>query len=277
MVRTLTGIALLFGCILASGASFQTALPDREEIAVHVDGREVKTYGLVTLEDGRLWGPLTPIALTMGAEQVTVDEETGEILVLCRDRTLRAKAGEEVLEAEGRCFYAPGGVRIRSGDAVVPLTALADFFCAYLGYDEELRLVDLTLSGKEMESGEDFYDREELYWLSRIVEAEARGEPLEGKIAVANVVLTRTVDPNFPSTVKEVIFDTVGGVQFSPAYSGSIENDPGEESVLAAKLALDGEYVVRALYFSMTKFADTCWASRHCERVATLGGHVFFA
>lgn len=47
----------------------------------------------------------------------------------------------------------------------------------------------------------------DLYWLSRIISAESRGESLKGQIAVGNVVLNRVEEDDFPDTIPAVIFD----------------------------------------------------------------------
>jgi N-acetylmuramoyl-L-alanine amidase len=89
-------------------------------------------------------------------------------------------------------------------------------------------------------SGDQYYDSDDVKWLSRIINAEAEAEPLEGKIAVGNVVLNRVASDEFPDTIYSVIFDKANGVQFSPTASGAIYNTPTDESVLAAKMCLDG-------------------------------------
>lgn len=47
--------------------------------------------------------------------------------------------------------------------------------------------------------------KEERHLLEQLVEAEAKGESLMGKIAVANVVLNRVQSDEFPDTITEVI------------------------------------------------------------------------
>ena len=62
--------------------------------------------------------------------------------------------------------------------------------------------------------------QEDCELIAKIVYLEARGEPLEGQQAVAEVILNRVAAGNFPDSVKEVIFqgtDGNGAVQFSTA------------------------------------------------------------
>lgn len=87
----------------------------------------------------------------------------------------------------------------------------------------------------------------EIDLLARIIHAEARGEPYEGKIAVGAVVINRIKSPLFPNHLQEVI-DSKN--QFEPVSDGSIFNRPNRESRQAAFEALRGEDPsLGALYF----------------------------
>ena len=55
--------------------------------------------------------------------------------------------------------------------------------------------------------------------LARLVHAEARGEPLEGKIAVAAVVLNRLRSTEFPNSIREIIYDPG---QFTPVEGNDL-------------------------------------------------------
>ena len=103
----------------------------------------------------------------------------------------------------------------------VPVSNLSRAF--YLSYAVSTT-GSLSLSGtpRAVVSGSAFYDADVVYWLSRIISAESRGEPLIGQIAVGNVVLNRVRSSAFPNTVWGVIFDRKWGVQFSPVSNGTI-------------------------------------------------------
>lgn len=119
---------------------------------------------------------------------------------------------------------------------------------------------------------------DELYWLSRIIHAEAQGEPYEGKVAVGNVILNRIKSKDFPNTVYGVVFDVqYGYTQFSPVIDGSIYNTPNEESIRAAKAALNGERPVGdALYFLNPKKATNFWIVENRKFFMTIGDHDFY-
>ena len=79
---------------------------------------------------------------------------------------------------------------------------------------------------------------EEKALLAKLVMAEARGEPFEGKVAVAAVVLNRTKHPSFPSTVREVIMEPG---QFLSVENGMIKIAADEGARMAVEKALWGE------------------------------------
>ena len=120
-------------------------------------------------------------------------------------------------------------------------------------------------------------DSGELYWLSRIISAESRGEPLEGQIAVGNVVLNRVASPDFPDTVYGVIFDDRWGGQFAPVRNGTIYHEPSARSVEAARLCLSGVNVAgESLYFLAPALATNHWIMENRTHVVTIGSHWFY-
>lgn len=81
----------------------------------------------------------------------------------------------------------------------------------------------LLYSGTGTTNSSQSYYSDAVYWLSRIINAEAQGEPYEGKVAVGNVVLNRVKSPLFPNTIYGVIFEYYKGIpQFSPVADGTI-------------------------------------------------------
>lgn len=121
------------------------------------------------------------------------------------------------------------------------------------------------------------HSQDDIYWLSRIIEAEASGESMEGKIAVGNCVLNRVNSSEFPNTIYEVIFDKKHGVQYQPTANGMIYNTPSDESVKAAIDSLGGKSVVGdAMYFCTTKVAPVSWAGQNRPYLTTIGNHTFF-
>lgn len=119
---------------------------------------------------------------------------------------------------------------------------------------------------------------DDLYWLSRIIHAEAGAEPYKGKVAVGSVVLNRVASSAFPNTVKGVIFEYYKGIpQFSPVADGTIYNTPSAESVQAAKDSLNGvKPVGNSTYFFNPDKAEGKWIVNNKTYVARIGDHVFY-
>ncbi|MBB6215716.1 N-acetylmuramoyl-L-alanine amidase [Anaerosolibacter carboniphilus] len=118
----------------------------------------------------------------------------------------------------------------------------------------------------------------DLYWLSRIIHAEAEAEPYKGKVAVGNVILNRVASNDFPNTVKGVIFDYFEGIpQFSPVADGTIYNTPCQDSINAAKDAINNvKPVGDATYFFNPDKSAGKWIVQNKTYVMRIGEHVFY-
>jgi N-acetylmuramoyl-L-alanine amidase len=128
-----------------------------------------------------------------------------------------------------------------------------------------------------LKSGAQVYRSDEVFWLARIISAEAQGEPLQGKIAVGNVVLNRVLSSSYPNTIYGVIFDKRFGIQFSPVANGTIYNTPTEESIIAAKICLEGYSLSREIiYFVNPSVAPNSWISKNRPYAFTIESHAFF-
>lgn len=125
--------------------------------------------------------------------------------------------------------------------------------------------------------------KEELDVLYRIVEAEATGEDIYGKILVANVVINRVNDEEFPDTISEVVFQKVGqAYQFAPTKDGRYWKVTVSKSTKeAVKRALAGEdYSEGALYFfarKLTTEKKASWFDNSLRKVVKYGCHEFYA
>ena len=151
-------------------------------------------------------------------------------------RAIQARPGASSFTVNG--VSRSGAVSLRNGRTYVPLRPL----CEALGLSVQW---DSDLGGAAVRSGKArSYDAEDLYWLSRIISAESRGESLEGQIAVGNVVLNRVASREFPDTIPGVIFDRVDGVQFEPVSNGTVYKAPTAQATEAARRVLAGENVV---------------------------------
>lgn len=130
---------------------------------------------------------------------------------------------------------------------------------------------------KSMVRADSAYDYEDLYWLSRIISAEAKGESFTGQIGVGTVVLNRVRSREFPNTIKGVVFDRKYGTQFTPVANGSIYDTPTKSAVVAAKMCLDG-YVLSdsVLYFVNPSIATSSWIQNNRKYAFRVGNHEFY-
>jgi N-acetylmuramoyl-L-alanine amidase len=132
----------------------------------------------------------------------------------------------------------------------------------------------------------DFYARS-LDCLARNVYYEARGESSAGQYAVAEVTMNRKASPLYPKTVCEVVYQKnwdplrkryVGA--FSWTEFDALDAPAGEAWQRAVKVAEDVYYQRRApvlqgaLHFHAV-YIQPDW-SRERQRVARIGGHVFY-
>lgn len=95
-----------------------------------------------------------------------------------------------------------------------------------------------------------------------MVEAEACGEPYEGKLAVATVVINRVNSKNFPNTIHGVIYQKN---QFSPVANGSINRKASAESKRAVRQVIDEGYRsfgADVVYFLNPDIAASKWIKK---------------
>lgn len=141
----------------------------------------------------------------------------------------------------------------------------------------ELDARSITLAENPTLMSDEDYDT-----LLRIVEAEAGGEDIKGRVLVANVIMNRVKSEDFPNTVTEVVWDNSDGVpQFSPTYDGRInEVAVSDETREAVKQALKGtDYSEGALFFIQKSAAEehnVKWFEKDLKRLFKYGVHEFY-
>ena len=260
MKRTLTAqLALLTALLLIQPAAAARTVP------VTVD--DALLPGTSYLESGVTSVPLRHLLDALGGW--TVSWQSGQAVAVNGSRTIQARPGSSSFTVNGASY--PGTVFLRNGRTYVPLRSL----CEALGLPVQW---DSDLGGAAVRSGKArSYDTEDLYWLSRVISAESRGESLEGQIAVGNVVLNRVRSAEFPESVRAVVFDQKDGVQFEPVSNGSIYDAPTPRSVIAAKAALAGTDIVGGcLYFYAPALSQGTWIKNNRTYYCTIGCHRFY-
>lgn len=93
--------------------------------------------------------------------------------------------------------------------------------------------------------------------LSKIIHAEAKGEPYLGKVAVGAVIINRTKNPSFPNTIAGVVYQPQA---FEPVANGTINQPAGEDAKRAAREALAGsDPTGGCIYFYNPATAKSKW------------------
>ena len=232
---------------------------------------------------------------TLSAQEAWIENGTSYITLasFAREtgRTLRWDGKQAILEGSGleltaapgaiyilsndRGLYVAEGVRVVEGRTVLSLRLLSQATSGALSWDAASGTAHLDTRGTVPAQAD--YDEEDLYWMSRIISAESRGEPLLGQIAVGNVVLNRVAAKEFPNTIPAVIFDRKHDVQFTPVSNGTVYLPPTAKSVEAAKRVLNGENTAgKALYFYAPALSQGTWINANRAYLKTIGCHRFY-
>ena len=264
----------LAGAALAAALTLSAALPAAAVEVLAVEGRNVwSETGARLVGEGTTYVSLRAVAALL-APEAEVSWEDGAAWVRGDGLTLSARPGDVWLTVNDRALYIPGGVLLENGRTLVPVRVLAEALGGSVDWSWEEGVILTAGSGRPNPPA---YTEEELYWMSRIISAESQGEPLPGKLAVGTVVLNRVASDEFPDSIHDVIFDSKWGIQFKPVDNGTVYNEPTEESVLAAKLVLDGARTAEdSLYFLAPHLTDNHWTMENREFVVTIGCHWFY-
>lgn len=296
LLLILTLVFLIYAPTTASAASYNTSAGGRS--------MDVSTYSLKTINDrhtysypsgavyfsgtsfgniarlinGEYYIPMRQfVNSAISDTRVTYNSTTRTLLITGGGHNISVSDNAYALYASGRVLFSDTPSKIMSdGRMYVPAKVVAKVFGLKL--DTSSGVVRFSGTPSPILSGDRFYASDMVYWLSRIISAESRGEPLIGQIAVGNVVLNRTKSPYFPSTIYGVIFDRKYGVQFSPVLNGTIYDTPSSTAVLAAKICLDGFTVSPdALYFLRPSASSSSWIVNNRSFLFVIGNHYFFA
>ncbi len=122
--------------------------------------------------------------------------------------------------------------------------------------DATLAALGINVSSGSTSSGSES-SNQSVILIARLINGEARGEPYEGQVAVGAVVLNRTRDPRFPSTVPGVIYQPGA---FTAIVDGQIHANMEQSSINAARDALNGwDPSDGAIYYFNPATATSSW------------------
>jgi len=236
---------------------------------ITVNGTSIGHLTARTLVGSTTYAEAGPILQVLYPE-IALTTQDGHLTATCAELSFHAMEGDCYFLVNDRYLYVPDGVLLQEEEILLPIDILAEALgCTLQGSSEG---DDIILKQVEPAVTANTYNEDDLYWLSHAIFAESGNQPMKGRIAVGTVILNRVADPHFPNTVEEVVFQPN---QFSPVDNGTIYRDPDKDSIVAAKLCLDGvKEADDCLYFNVTSMRS--WADRARPYFCTIGGHNFY-
>ena len=243
-----------------------TVLPETEKTS---DKEETESAEEANIEDGEpenAWESRTVQAASLktgtdGTNTLELEELQEDSKEEDSEKEISAET-DAAKEDSAKAISANGALEQENADSMTGLTQVE-------GLPEE-----------DPQAAEAFTDYTESDYnvLLRIVQAEAGGCDMKGKILVANVILNRVESDEFPDTITDVVYEKR---QFSPVSNGSINRCKVEqETVEAVDRALAGEDYSEGALFFMNRRASSGsnvrWFDTHLDYLFQHGGHEFF-
>jgi len=116
------------------------------------------------------------------------------------------------------------------------------------------------------------FSQNDIQLMANAVYGEARGEPYEGQVAVASVILNRVESPTFPNSVSGVIFEPRA---FTAVADGQIWLTPNETAKQAVLDAINGwDPSGNAIYYFNPDTATSAWIWSR-PQIKQIGKHIF--
>lgn len=116
------------------------------------------------------------------------------------------------------------------------------------------------------------YSQNEIKLMSNAVYGESRGEPYEGQVAVAAVILNRVQSASFPKTIAGVIYQAGA---FTAVADGQINLTPNETAKKAVLDAINGwDPSGDAIYYFNPDTATSSWIWSR-PQIKKIGKHIF--
>jgi N-acetylmuramoyl-L-alanine amidase len=268
-------ILFLVLMLIALNINFSVVHAYSNKVNIFINNTYVSSDTAAYIKNSRTYAPIRFVSEELGAKSVFWNQNTKTATIVFDNITFKFKINSRTIYVNGNPVNIDVPVELNNSRTFVPIRFISEQMGYKIDWENSTKSVKLSnLTSKAVSH----YSSEDLYWLSRIVHAEAEGEPYEGKLAVANVIINRKNSSDFPSTIKSVIFDDKYGVQFTPIKDGTIYNTPASESVQASESALLGNNNIGAcLYFLNPDKATHNWIINNKQFYASINNHDFYA
>ena len=137
--------------------------------------------------------------------------------------------------------------------------------------DKTLSALGINSSGGSNKTGSSG-NNTDLNLLSKLVHAEARGEPYKGMVAVAATVLNRVANSKFPNTIAVLIYQSGA---YTCVSDGQINLEANSQARKAAQDAINGwDPTSGCIYYFNPNTATSGWIWSR-PQVMTIGKHIF--
>ncbi|GMQ60387.1 hypothetical protein AN1V17_47870 [Vallitalea sediminicola] len=202
--------------------------------------------------------PLRSVANALNAE-VLWDGDTHKITINESDNKIELSTDSNIAYVNGEQYELDLAPPVVDDRTMVPIKFFGESMNCNVEWNQKLYTVEILREDIVIPATSVLnrgYTDEELILLAKIITVEVNYISFDAKIAVANVVINRKNNPEFPNTIKGVIYDKTYCVQFPPAHKASFaEKEPKTDCIIAAKMALEGvNNIDKCLFFNHRPF-----------------------
>lgn len=245
-------------------------------VDIDINGSFVKCAQKPILINGTTYIPLRAFADAVGGT-IEWDGERNVATMVKSNHTFEFYLGKEYSVIDGSKVDYPS---VDYNDLTfVPVRAVSETLGYKVEWDDFYLTVKITAPDVEVAEGskDKLYTYEDMMYLGKITHVESGYQHFKVKLGVAATVVNRVKSKEFPSTIKDVIFDTRYSVQFPPAHTSKFDNNPSKESMIAAKCVLNGVNLVgNSLYFVDTPYASGSWVGNNRPHYITIYDMSFY-
>ena len=273
-------LIVLFMYLIAVPASASSDISTKTLIDIKVNGQFINCDIRPFIDSGTTYVPIRFVGEALCADEVSWNAQNNTAIIRDSGNEIVLPIGKNYAYINGAVVKISSGTKLIDGRTFVPVRFVSENLGATVNWDGNYFIVSINRGSTVVPAiliKNRGYSDDDIYWMSRIIEAESSGEPIEGKIGVGNVILNRVLSNEYPNTVHDVIFDSNFGIQFEPVSNGAIYNAPSHDSIVAAKYTLEGKNIVgNCMYFLNPVIATGWWIVNNRAYYSTIGNHNFY-
>ena len=274
---TVSLLSAALTCTVFAGTAYR-------QVNISFKDKNIKMTGY--LINSTTYVPFRDLYSKLQNADISWDAKTKTASAKYEGTKISAKVNDSYITVNNKVVKSTGKNLLINNRIYIPLRSASENMGLTVSWDQKTYTAELSYQenknsehsfvSENNQNPETKINENDLYWLSRIIYAEAVGQPLEGKIAVGNVVMNRARSKDYPDNVYDVIFDKKYGTQFSPTENGSIYNEPDNECIEAAKKVLEGYSLDdRIIYFVNHDLSESTWFYTRTF-VFKIGDHSFY-